>query len=404
MIRYHAAWIVPIVSPPIKGGWVDIEDGSIVAVGSPFESDLASFDREIYLDTSVILPGLVNAHTHLELSGLKGCVSPTSSMPDWVRQLMASIDSKENNYVAIRSAIDELRRSGTVLLGDISNTLVSVESLLDASIDAVIFNELLGFNESCPEELVARAVSSFDRYPKRNVRFGLAAHSPYSVSPSLFLALREAADTHSVSPLSVHVAESREELEFLQTGSGPWREILNELGRWEPNWKPPSQSPLDYLEQLGWLTDDTLIVHGVHLTDYELKRMAQAGATLIICPRSNRWTGAGIPPIDRFYSSGVRIAFGTDSLASVNDLNLFSELHEVRRLAPSVPAKDILCSATISGAKALGFGNELGAIAPGYRAALILVNCSKDVNDVEEYLVSGVQPDKISWLENNPGC
>jgi len=404
MIRYHAAWIVPIVSPPIKGGWVDIDDGFIASVGSALESDLAPSDCEIHLDTSVILPGLVNAHTHLELSGLRGCVPPAQTMPDWARQLMASMVDKEHDYAAIQSAVDELRRSGTVLLGDISNTLTSVELLLDASIEAVVFNELLGFNESCPEELVARAVSSFDKYSKRGARLGLAAHSPYSVSPSLFRALRKAANAHSVSPLSVHVAESREELEFLQTGSGPWCEILKERGRWEPNWKPSCQGPLDYLDQLGWLTDDTLIVHGVHLTDYELKRMAQAGATLVTCPRSNRWTGAGVPPIDRFYSSGVRIAFGTDSLASVNDLNLFSELNEARCLGPAVPAKDILYSATVSGAKALGFGNELGAIVPGYRAALISVNCSKNVNDVEEYLVSGVQPDKISWLEENTGC
>src|SRR2546423_11913533 len=110
------------------------------------------------------------------------------------------------------------------------------------------------------------------------------------------------------------------------------------------------------------------MVHGVHLTDGELARIAATGGTLVTCPRSNRWTGAVLPPLERFYASGARVAVGTDSLASVDDLNLFAELHAVRRLSGSIPARAILHSATAAGAAALGFGTELGTLDAGKRA------------------------------------
>ena len=140
------------------------------------------------------------------------------------------------------------------------------------------------------------------------------------------------------------------------------------------------------------------MVHGVQLTDSDLSRMAAGDVTLVTCPRSNNWTGAGHPPVDRFYASGVRVAVGTDSLASVADLNLFSELQELRRLGPAIPASAILRSATKIGAEALGFGGELGVIAPGYKALLVAVRYAGVVSDVEEYLVNGIKPEQVTWI------
>jgi 5-methylthioadenosine/S-adenosylhomocysteine deaminase len=139
-------------------------------------------------------------------------------------------------------------------------------------------------------------------------------------------------------------------------------------------------------------------VHCVQLTDDELRTLAAAGATVVTCPRSNRWTGAGVPPIERFYASGVRVAVGTDSLSSVEDLNLFAELKVMHDLAPSVPAARLLETATRHGADALGFGDQLGTIEPGKRAELIAVSIPAGITDVEQYLVEGVAPDAIRWL------
>ena len=140
-------------------------------------------------------------------------------------------------------------------------------------------------------------------------------------------------------------------------------------------------------------------MHGVQFTADDLARLQRVGATVVACPRSNRWTGAGEPPIGHFYASGVRVAVGTDSLASVSDLNLFAELAEMRRLAPRVPAARLLRSATLDGAKALGFAADFGSIDPGKIAQLLAVRLPADVRDVEEYLVGGVEPADVVWLD-----
>jgi cytosine/adenosine deaminase-related metal-dependent hydrolase len=399
MTRYHAAWVVPISVPPIRNGWVDLEDGVISGFGSSIDcSPQLSF--EVNLGSSIIMPGLTNAHTHLELSGLKGLISRAESMPSWARQVITLTNDKEFKPTTIATAADSVYQSGTALVGDISNTLASVEPLRKSSLDGVIFKEFLGFNERSQTELLNQSLEKLIQNQGDGPRLSLAAHAPYSVSPSLFMALREVADNHSFSPLSVHLAESQAELEFLSNGTGPWRDILEERGRWDPMWTCQGECPVSYLDRMGWMRAETLVVHGVHLTASELDRLASVDATIVTCPRSNLWTGAGIPPISQFYASGVRVALGTDSLASAEDLNLFSEIHEVRKLAPEVPASLILRSATLNGAEALGFYGEYGAITVGRRCPLIAVSDAVGTNDVEEYLVSGIQPEQVKWLES----
>lgn len=393
---------MPIVSPPIQDGWVEIDGQFVTALGGPNGEPCKPTTRQIDLDDAIILPSLVNAHTHLELSGLKGRVEPAQSMPAWVRQVFKETSSVVFDEGEVVNAVSEVHASGTGLVGDITNTLSSVASLIDSLVDAVVFKELLGFNEADPEARVARELTeiselrlaSDDLDIASGITVRLAAHAPYSVSPALFRAIR---NTAGKGPLAVHVAESLDELRFLQLGTGPWRDVLNERGKWDPSWQPPGTGPIAYLESLRWLTSDLIIVHGVHLTDLELRRLALTGATLVTCPRSNQWTGAGAPPIDRFYESGVSIAVGTDSLASTPDLNLFSELAEMRRLCPTEPAASFLRSATLTGAKALGWSRR-GGIAEGMQASLIAVRCVSLVDDVEEYLVAGIKPEDIKWL------
>jgi cytosine/adenosine deaminase-related metal-dependent hydrolase len=149
---------------------------------------------------------------------------------------------------------------------------------------------------------------------------------------------------------------------------------------------------------MGFLDEHVLVVHGVHLGEDDLERLASKGATLVTCPRGNSLTGAGAPPIGQFFESGVRVAVGTDSLASVPDLNVFAELEEMRRLAPEVPARLLLEAATINGARALGFETEVGTIDAGKRDALIAVELDSAILSVEERLVSGVDPSQIRWV------
>jgi cytosine/adenosine deaminase-related metal-dependent hydrolase len=286
---------------------------------------------------------------------------------------------------------------------------VTVPLLREARMAAQVFYELLGFNEADPDARVWEARARILEHRDRtgvidDVRIALAPHAPYSVSPGLFAAIRAEVDADTAHLTSVHLGESEAELEFVRKGSGPWRQLLQEMGAWNSAWTPHGGSPVEYLVDLGFLDRRVLAVHGVQLTGDDLARLRALGVTVVSCPRSNRHVGVGSPPLEAFYAMGVSVAFGTDSLASCDDLNMFSELAEARRIAPKVPAAHLLESATLCGAQALGFGDELGSIEAGKRAALIAVTVPERVADVEEYLVGGVEPGAITWLDaSTPG-
>ncbi len=397
MTRLHRApWVLPIASPPIRDGWVEVRDGLIASVGAANERpELVDGDaRQV-----AILPALVNAHVHLELSWMRGLVPPGHSMPAWASTLIAlRRSSTVDPAPAIAAGIAEARAAGTSLVGDIANTTATFDPLGASELSAVVFRELIGFRVDEPDPLIAQAeleAASTTR-PSR-VRAALAPHAPYSVSPAL---LRALANHRPDRPISIHLAESAAEMEFLRNGSGAWREVLERVGAWNPSWQIPGCGPVEYLAGCGLLSARTLVVHGVQLGSGEIEQIAAAGATIVTCPRSNEWTGAGIPPVEAFYACGARVAIGTDSLASVPTLSVFDEMAAVRRLAPSVPAARILRSATLDGAAALGF-DDLGAIVPGRRAELLSVQLPHPMataGDVEQYLVSGVPPDAVAWL------
>ena len=383
----------------MRSGSVTLDGGRIVRVSSADEPSPVSREIEtIDLGDAAVLPGLVNTHTHLELSWMRGRVASSDSMPSWAARLIALRGEQSAEPRApIAAAIAEARNSGTALVGDVTNTLAADQLLRESPLAGTMFYELLGFNTTEPEQLVADARNAIDgRQAQAEWTRTIVPHAPYSVSPDLFRAIGKAAGDR---PMSIHIGESRDEMTFLRDATGAWRELLDRLGAWNDRWEPPGCGPVEYLDRLGLLNERLLAVHGTQLPDQELRRLAAVGATLVTCPRSNRWTGAGTPAIERFYASGVRVAIGTDSLASVEDLNLFGELAFMRDLAPHVPARLLLESATIAGATALGFDDDFGTIEPGKRAALIAVGVPPGVEDVEEYLLGGIQPDAIKWLD-----
>ena len=200
-------------------------------------------------------------------------------------------------------------------------------------------------------------------------------------------------------PCSVHLAEGAEEVELLKTGGGPWKTLMQDIGAWNHAWTAPGVGPVKYLDEMRFLDNRLIVVHGVQMSKADLEMLKERGCTLVTCPRSNGYTGAGVPPITEFFESGVRIAIGTDSLASTPDLNVFAEVATLHALAPSVPAASLLESATIQGARALGFDADYGTIEPGKLARLLAVDVPPGTSDVEEYLVSGIHPGQIRWVD-----
>jgi cytosine/adenosine deaminase-related metal-dependent hydrolase len=402
LIRYHASWVLPIADPPIRNGWVAIDRGRVAAFGRSGRDEPGA-RRD--LGSVAILPGLVNAHTHLELSYLRDQVPPASEFVTWIRGVVAARrlrpDPRAPEVIeGVEAGIAEAVRCGTALVGDISNTLVTFEPLTRSPLAAVVFYELIRFNAPDPERFVEDACRELALLVQtERVRTSLAAHAPYSVAPLVLRAIRRAADLEPLAPCSVHLSESADEVEFIRSGGGAWRPFLESVGAWDPTWTPPGGTPVQFLDESGFLDGRVLAVHGVQMTKSDLARLASRGATLVSCPRSNGHTGAGAPPIADFYASGVRVAVGTDSLASTPDLNVFAELATMRALAPSVPASRLLDSATRQGARALGFDADYGTIEPGKLARLLAVSIPDGVDDVEEYLVSGIQPGRIRWLD-----
>jgi cytosine/adenosine deaminase-related metal-dependent hydrolase len=402
VIRYRASWVVPISGSPIRDGCVTVDGGRVAVVGRP---GAAPTSGERDLGDVALMPGLVNAHTHLELSYLRDAVPPSPTFVDWVRGVIAArrqppAPAPAEILQSVNRAIDEAVACGTVLVGDISNTLVTFGPLARSSLAAVVFNEVIRFNGAEAAAVVERASRQLEALlPTDLVRTSLAAHAPYSVAPLVFREIRRAIDRDPLARCSVHLSESAEEVEFIRTGQGPWRAMLEELGSWDPSWVPPSVSPVQYLDDSGFLDERVLAVHGVQMSSSDLARLAARRTTLVTCPRSNRYTGAGAPPLEAFYASGVRIAVGTDSLASAPSLNVFDELAAMRELAPMVPASALLDSATRQGARALGFEAEFGSIEPGKRARLLAVSVPPGTEDVEEYLLGGIRPDEISWVD-----
>jgi cytosine/adenosine deaminase-related metal-dependent hydrolase len=298
--------------------------------------------------------------------------------------------------------VESARATGTGLFGDVANTLTTVPILERAGVSACVFYEQIGFGvmDGAAKMAEVRARITEAVVPAdRRIRISPAPHAPFSVSPALFMAIREDLDAHGGDVSTVHLGESPEETEFVRRGTGPWRTLLEDLGVWTDRWQPPGSSPVKYLRDLGFLDRSVLAVHGVQFDGEDLTILRSLGMTIVSCPRSNRHVGVGSPPLEAFYAMDVDVAFGTDSLASAPDLNLFAELAEARRVAPRVPASRLLASATRVGARALGFESDLGTIEPGKRAALIAVRIPADVTDVEEYLVGGIAPDAVSWLD-----
>jgi len=407
---FHAEWLLPIARPPIRHGSITIANGRIDAMsvaGGAAPEDGRRHDARpgaVDLGRVAILPALVNAHTHLELSYLHGRIPPAPRFGEWVRAVMSTRrqypDPADPRIIEpARRAIAQARRTGTGLFGDVSNTLVTVPLLREAGVPAQVFHELTGFTEQDPPARVQEARQRADAASDPEVRVSVAPHAPYSVSADLFTAIRHDIDAHPRAMSSVHLGENPEELELLRRGTGEIRTVLEELGRWPSHWRPPGCSPVEYLQELGFLDRRTLVVHGVQFTGEDLATLRDLGVTLVSCPRSNVYVGVGSPPLEVFYAMDVDVAFGTDSLASAPDLDMFAELAEARRIAPRVPARRLLESATLTAARALGFDRDFGTLETGKRSAVLVVRVPDAVVDVEEYLVSGVGPDAIVWLD-----
>jgi cytosine/adenosine deaminase-related metal-dependent hydrolase len=262
------------------------------------------------------------------------------------------------------------------------------------------FHEILGFAEQPPVLPKALNPNSEPRTPNSEPSFSsLGAHAPHTTSPAL-LKWAKAWSTAQGLPLSIHVAESWEEEEFLLTGQGPWRDFLEERGKWSDHWTAPKLGPVAYLNSLGILDNNTQCIHLTRADLNDLAILKNKKARPVICPRSNRFISGSLPPLPQMVQWGLDPALGTDSLASNRDLNLWKEMAFVHRSFPQIDPEMILQMATLNGARSIGLNHKLGSLAQGKDAAMLFlpldIQASKDLP--EGILAS--KGEKMQWIDD----
>ncbi|MCI0333086.1 MAG: amidohydrolase family protein [Planctomycetes bacterium] len=381
-IALQARVVFPVDRPPIEHGVVTIEGERIVAVSTKAEAG-----DVIDLGSVALLPGLVNCHTHLEFSDLRRPLgTPGMRLVDWIRLVIAERGRRDYApEVAIENGMQESLGYGVTSIGDI--TTVEMPAPYFPCVDLTLFTEVIAFS-------LARIVSALvavqgrlliqqnrNSYAGRatgDIHFGISPHSPYTVSSGLLRGLVALAREREL-PVAMHVAESREELELMDSGSGPFRALLEERSMWDDDAISRGRRPLYYLNLLAE-APRALVIHGNYLDDEELQFLGanHERMWLVYCPRTHAYFRHPTYPLAAALTSGVRVALGTDSRASNPDLDLFAEMRHVAKAFPSIEPHTVLRMGTLTGAEALGRDAELGSITPGKLANLVAMPLDED--------------------------
>ncbi len=355
-------------NPPIECGAVVISKGMILAVGSSkYITRRFPEHRTTCLRNAVLMPGLINAHTHLELPSL-GDHGRSKTFPDWILNLIR--DTRYLRRQDFRSAAVEnigmLIQSGTTTVGEICTHGVSQALLKRNGIRAVVFHEIIGMGGGFDVPLPSRSDSAL-------VGVGLSPHSPYTVSEQALRSISALSQKHKIK-LAMHIAESKDEIRLLQRKKSGLGRIY-QFAKWDLDSAPKGPSPIEYLSRIGFLSPALLAIHAVQVTNHDIAMIRKANVSIAHCPRSNRIIGVGRMPLKKILDAGIPVGLGTDSLASSPSLNMWDEMRFALQIhkKDGITAEDVARIATIGGARALGLDDDIGTLERGKKADLIAV-------------------------------
>ena len=398
----HARYLLPCAGAPvIEEGAVLFEGERITAVGS-FPTLRHHAATVIDYGDAVILPPLVNAHCHLELSHFPqwaiACNESTApaSFVGWIRRLIRVRRQVgiESYPAAVTAGIQQLLAAGTGAVGDILTSPGALDPLLASPLYGRIFFETIGLDEERFAPALEAAVASA-RSLAFPLRGGLSPHATYTVS-ARHLQRAIAAGL----PLAIHCAESAEESLFLQQGRGAIADELYTAAGWSLPERAPGLSPVAWLATHGVLSPQTLLIHGVQVDASDVACIAGSGASVVLCPRSNARLGVGTAPVGLYKQAGVPLALGTDSLASNDSLSLWDELAFARSVYPEFSPDELLAIATRGGAQALGLAQELGELTVGSGAHLQVLSAATlpSAAELAEWLCRAEHRVTALWL------
>ena len=380
----RARHVLPIAAEPIDNGWVRIERGGIAAIG---RGQPAGPVHD--LGDAIIMPGLVNAHTHLEFSDLDHPLPAGGGLPAWIERVVtmrrsrAAADEATCLAAAVTAGLEQSAAAGVTAIGEIATAAHPVAGHVGPRVR--VFRETLGLSPAAIAVVPSALRRDLDRMNSEGMSAGISPHAPYSVAASLGRQVVGEAVRRRL-PVMMHLAESRDEAELLATGGGAFRTLLQQLGAWQPDSPPRLLSVADWITLLA-RAPRGVAVHGTFLPEDQtaLSRLSRHRDRLCVavCPRTTLALSGRLPPVEAFRAAGIRVAIGTDSRASNPDLSV---LAECRALAEGgmVSPREALTMATRQGAWALAFERRCGILSPGLFADLVILRPAGRYEDPHE--------------------
>jgi len=394
---YQARCLLPITRPPIEGGWILIRNGLIAAIGDHNQSPPQA---PIDLGDVAILPAMVNAHTHLEFSYLHRPIgNPGVKLHDWIGEVVRSRDTSMQGDLfvpddTVKHGIKLCHDTCTSLVGDIATTPYPMPDVSTGSkVELIAFAEVLGLSANRSDAKLLAAQTHVQRFVNcDNVRPGISPHAPYSTPRDVVRRCVEQAIQYRV-PVSMHVAESTEERQLIERGDGPFADRLREIQIFSDDLFPWGNDATKELLALLSKAPQAMIIHGNDLRDDEIDLISkQRQMTVVYCPRTHAFFGHREHPVKKLIAAGVRVAIGTDSLASNPDLSIWGEVQWLLDHREDIDWQAILAMATLHGADALA-RKDLGRLEIGAKARLITIPI--DRLELREAFVRG----RPSWIE-----
>ena len=381
MKRYRARWIVPVTQPPIENGCIAEDGGRIVYVG---DAAAAPNGEDHDFGDAVILPGLINAHTHLELTSMRGFLEDLC-FNDWIDKLRSSRKEALTGDMLLDSArygIVEGLESGVTTYADTCSTGLVMLAMLEMGVRGIMFQETFGSGpEQCDASITALRARVAELAPLRTdlVRLGISPHAPYTVSDALYRATADFAREDGWR-MGLHIAESAAEHDLVQNGAGAFAEEWSERNL---EVVPRGRSPVALLETTGCLATSPLLIHAVRIDSEDIRVIAKHNCTVAHCPASNAKFGHGISPLAELLEAGVTVGLGSDSVASNNRMDILEEARLAvllqrasRRNESVISAHQALELATIGGARALRIDGKVGSLEVGKDADLSVFSLS----------------------------
>ncbi|HUE36088.1 MAG TPA: amidohydrolase family protein [Candidatus Acidoferrum sp.] len=410
LLILRARIVLPITAPPVENGAVLIFNGRIAVVGAwndlPAELKSAAGAQIVDLGDAILLPGLVNAHCHLDYTGMAGLWPPPKKFIDWIPRMLATkAEWSYSDYArSWISGAKMLLHSGTTTVADIEAAPELLPEVWDSTpLRVISFLEMTGVRSKRePAEILHDAIEKLESIPHPRCATALSPHAPYSTSPALLRLCARAARDKKL-PIAVHVAESEQEFEMFAHARGEMFDWLKRNGR--DNSDCGLGSPLRHLDRAGLVRENLLAIHANYLDDADFALLTGRGVSIVHCPRSHAWFRHREFPLEKLLDTGINVCLGTDSLATVAknnkqdlELNMFQEMQTLARSRPTLSPATILKMATANGARALGLHGKIGELSENAFADLIAIPYAGNTSNAEAAVVNFSGPLRASMI------